>query len=358
MPRILLGSATLAAGRGGIAKVARLSGRVIAEAGHDLDAVSFLDSPSTEAPFAFKTARGSKLGFAAQVLWQGRKADLCLYDSLGMARAHPRLFGFRKPYAIWLHGVEAWRDLPPRTLALLHGASRLFSNSHHTLERVSKVHGPLPRARVCHLATETDASPTGGRPAGPLTVLILGRIDAAENYKGHRELIAVWPEVLQKVPDARLLIAGSGSGLSHLEALAAQSRAANSIQFLGHVPERDMDALWRGATLFAMPSRGEGFGLVYVEAMRHGVPVIASTHDAGCEVNREGETGFSVDLNQTGALCARLVQLLTDRELARRMGAAGKARWQTEFSFPAFRSRFQPLLDEWVAECAEPDAKR
>lgn len=358
MPRILLGAATLAAGRGGIAKVARLSGRVIAGAGYELDAVSYLDRPATEAPFPVEAARGSKFGFAARVLQHGRKADLCLYDSLGIARAHPYLFGARKPYAIWLHGVEAWRELPPRTLALLRGASRLFINSHHTLERVSKAHGPLPQARVCQLATETDASPTGGRPAGPPTALILGRIDAGENYKGHRELIAVWPEVLQKVPEARLLIAGSGSGLPHLEAFAARSPAANSIQFLGHVPERDMDALWRGTTLFAMPSRGEGFGLVYVEAMRHGVPVIASTHDAGCEVNREGETGFNVDLDQTGALGMRLVQLLTDRELVRRMGAAGKARWQAEFSFPAFRSRFQPLLDEWVAECAEPDAKR
>ncbi|MBE7183297.1 MAG: glycosyltransferase family 4 protein [Methylobacterium mesophilicum] len=353
MPRILLGAATLAADRGGIARVARLTGRVITETGHRLDAVSYLDGPETGAPFAFAATGASKTRFAAQAHWRGIRADFSIHDSLGIAQAHPRLPGLRKPYAVWLHGIEAWRELSPRSLAVLRGAGRLFVNSRHTLERVTGAHGPLPEARICHLATEEDAAPPCVKRAGPPTVLILGRIDVSEAYKGHRELIDAWPAVLRHVPEARLLVAGGETGLGALMTQARASAAAGAITFLGHVPQPDIDALWHQATLFAMPSRGEGFGLVYAEAMRHGVPVIASRHDAGSEVNRDGETGFSVDLDEPGALAERIARLLSDPVLAGRMGEAARRRWQAEFSYSRFRTRFGALLDEWIGESAK-----
>ena len=105
----------------------------------------------------------------------------------------------------------------------------------------------------------------------------------------------------------------------------------------------------RHTALFAMPSRGEGFGLVYIEAMRHGLPVTASVHDAGQEVNVDGETGYNINLGTPGELPARLIALLKDRDKAAAMGAAGRRRWEDHFRFSAFRDRFLPHLRRWLA---------
>ena len=110
-----------------------------------------------------------------------------------------------------------------------------------------------------------------------------------------------------------------------------------------------MDALWNRASVFAMPSRGEGFGLVYIEAMWRSVPVIASVHDAGQEVNVDGETGFNVSLDRKNELADRLIELLTNADQRRRMGENGLARWREHFRFSRFKDRFLAILDPFVS---------
>lgn len=347
VPRVFLGAATLAPGQGGIASVARTSARVLIGAGHAIAMASYLDdAPVTIAGATSTPAHGSKLRFAAACHRGALTHSHYLYDSAGMARAHPRLPGLRRPYAVWMHGVEAWEPLRPPAEAALRNAGLVLVNSRYTLERYQALHGELPAARVCWLGAETDEEPEpAAADAGPPTVLILARIDAGDSYKGHAELIEAWPQVTAAVPEARLLIAGGGSGLGDIRARAAASPAAASIDILGFVPENEIDALWRRACVFAMPSRGEGFGLVYIEAMRHGLPVIASAHDAGREVNVDGLTGYNVSLDRPGELADRLIRLLGDGALRRRMGAAGHARWREHFRFSAFEQRFRPLFD-------------
>jgi phosphatidylinositol alpha-1,6-mannosyltransferase len=168
------------------------------------------------------------------------------------------------------------------------------------------------------------------------------------SYKGHKELIACWPRVVAAVPDAVLTIAGGGQGLEAYRRLAANSPAAEHIEFTGLVPEAKMEELWAQATVFAMPSRGEGFGLVYIEAMRHGLPVIASVHDAGQEVNLDGETGYNVNLDKPEELPERIIYLLRNPHVAEGLGRNGRKRWADHFRYSAFRARFRPLLREFL----------
>jgi phosphatidylinositol alpha-1,6-mannosyltransferase len=97
-----------------------------------------------------------------------------------------------------------------------------------------------------------------------------------------------------------------------------------------------------------MPSRQEGFGIVYVEAMRHGLPIIASVHDAGQEVNMDQVTGFNIDLDRPGELAERVILLLRDANLAQWMGIAAAARWREHFAWTAFRKRLEPILAEFL----------
>jgi phosphatidylinositol alpha-1,6-mannosyltransferase len=87
---------------------------------------------------------------------------------------------------------------------------------------------------------------------------------------------------------------------------------------------------------------------VYIEAMRHGVPVVASVHDAAPEVNLGGVTGFNVNLDKPDELPERLIFLLKNPDRAAELGNSGQERWRKQFRYSCFRERFIPILREFL----------
>jgi len=179
-------------------------------------------------------------------------------------------------------------------------------------------------------------------------VLIVGRMAASERHKGHEQLIRAWPHVRKYVPDAQLVLVGRGDDRDRLMRLAAEQRANDTIFFAGWVNDATLAEIYRRVSAFALPSHGEGFGLVLIEAMRHALPCVASYSDATREIVVDGETGFLVDHDDGDAICRALVKLLNDPAIRERFGRAGSDRVATLFSFEAFRARFlsaiEPLL--------------
>ena len=347
---VFMACESLAAGNGGICRVARLMARVIGEevqAGRiTASALSLNDNQSgVEWMLPMTVARGVR----ARYVWEVQKAALIhshfIYDFVGMARAHCRIPILRRPFLTWMHGIEVWEGTRADRIAWARRADVLVSNSAYTRDRADRAFGGFARARVCWLGTETD-DPLPPHPAssGPPTVLLMGRFDADGGYKGHRELVECWPKVVSAVPDARLLFVGRGPGVSVIQQLAAQSTVGSHIEFRGFVPEEELDSVWAETNVFAMPSRGEGFGLVYIEAMRHGLPVVASVHDAAPEVNLNGVTGFNVNLDMPDELPHRIILLLKNPERRAEMGRQAQERWRGHFRYTCFRARFLPLL--------------
>jgi phosphatidyl-myo-inositol dimannoside synthase len=348
--RVFLGGATFGAGHGGIARVARLSARSIVRGGGDLAMAGLLDRGGLAvAGLPCQPAYGSKVYFALLCQKAAMSRGVFVYDSAGIARAHPRVFSSGKQVAVWIHGLEAFEGMRSDYLAAVRRADLVLVNSHYTLARHEQIHGPLPQARVCWLATEQDELPHApARFDGPPSVLIVGRIDAGEGWKGHDELLTCWPDVVGAIPGARLVIAGSGTGLEALGARVRASAVAANIDVLGFVAEDRMPELFAGAHVFAMPSRQEGFGITYIEAMRYGLPVIASLQDAGQEVNVDGVTGFNVDRHRLDDLRDRLIALLGNTDRAVELGAAGRVRWQEHFRFSRFADRFGAHWSEFT----------
>lgn len=348
MANVFLGSATLRAGNGGIARVARLMDRILAEemAADRLKAraASYLDCNLPDVRLPLKTACGSRLRFLGQVHKAALSSTHFLYDSISVARAHCWMPLLRRPCLAWIHGIEVWEMARGDHLRCVRRADVSIANSAYTRERADRLHGGFRDLPICWLGTETDEATAlppleDRRP----TVTILARLDET-SYKGHNELIDCWPRVVAAVPDARLLIVGAGPGRNELQRKGAASPVAEHIHFTGFVAEEDMAKVWDETTVFAMPSRGEGFGLVYIEAMRQGLPVIASIHDAAPEVNLEGVTGYNVDLDKPDELPERIVYLLKNPDEAAILGRNGRQRWREHFNYSAFKRRFLPIL--------------
>lgn len=349
-PGVFLGYHSLSAGNGGIARVARLMARVVTEevAAGSVRALLLGDAEAPpDLPMPVELAHNSKIRFVWASLLARRACRHFLFDGCHLAQAHALPPLRRMPMMTFIHGVEIWEQTKPGYVASARRASLLLANSQFTLQRTEALHGSLPRARVCWLATEADTRPELPAARNRPQVLIVGRLEHGR-YKGHRELIACWPQVVAAVPGAILCIIGQGPDGPELQRLVAGSPVREQICFRGYVLEAEMDQAFRQAQVFAMPSRGEGFGLVYIEAMRHGLPVIASRHDAAPEIVRDGETGYTVDLDCPGELAERLIYLLREPDVAARMGRVGQQQWEQHFRFSSFRERFRPLLREFL----------
>ena len=346
---VLVAAQYFAHGSGGIADVARLSASALL-ARADTSALACMEaSDFTSEGVPVRGFAGARTRFLASLAWRARRASHVLFDFAGTARAQPLLLGSRARTALWVHGCEAWRDPPAKYVNAIRRADLLLVNSLHTRTRAAAAIGESRDVRICALATASDESPAHIGPSdGPPVVLLLGRIDEAL-AKGHDVLVDIWPKIAEAVPGARLVFAGGGTRVEAVRALASASPAAASIEVLGHVAEADLDALWRRASLFAMPGFEEGFGLVYAESMRRGLPVIASLEDAGQEVNEDGVTGHNISIRAKAEMTDAIVALLRDPDRARAMGLAGNARWARLYRRSCFNERFLAATQEFLA---------
>lgn len=303
---------------------------------------------------------GSRARFVARVAAAqvARRVDWLFFAHLGTARAQGVVpAAVRRPYAVFVHGVEAWDPaLSHDRKSALRGAALRVANSEFTARRVAVTHPEVGAVVACRLALLDVEPPVAhgsnldedGRALlsrlGERVVLITGRMSSSERYKGHDELIESWPTVIDEHHDAQLVVVGGGDDVARLAEKARAAGVGESVLFAGRVSDALLAALYARAAAFAMPSRGEGFGLVYLEAMRAGLPCIASTDDAAAEVVLHGETGLLTRQRDRAGLAAALVTLLDDRAYAGALGRAGRARFLAEFAYDRFRDRLALIL--------------
>jgi phosphatidylinositol alpha-mannosyltransferase len=180
------------------------------------------------------------------------------------------------------------------------------------------------------VARFAGAQPLPGRPAGP-TVVFLGRLD--EPRKGLAVLLEALPELVRLVPDVRLLVAGPGDADDVRAAVPRSLR--DRVELLGRVSDEDKPRVFASGHVYCAPNtHGESFGIVLVEAMAAGTPVVASDLEAFRRVLRDGEAGVLVPVRDPGALARALGDLLHDEPRRARLAAAARTAveaydWQT-----------------------------
>ena len=368
MSRPGLAAITLDPKGGGVAAVSRLLWRIFEEHwGPDARLYTLVDEARPTG--SLDSSTGARLRFGARLARAQalHECDWILYTHLSVAKVQSFVPApIRRPYGVFLHGIEAWRPLPDELEAVLKGAALRVANSAFTAERVQSVHPGIGEVLPCLLALGNEklwANCSNDQIAwelGDRAVILVARMSASERYKGHDQLIAAWPAVVARVPDARLVFVGEGDDVPRLKGLVRAAGIPPSVIFTGFVPEAALTALYRHAAVFAMPSRGEGFGLVYLEAMAERLPCIGAIEDAAGEVIVDGATGFLVPQSDREALTERLVRLLTDESLRRRMGDAGQRRVHDRFTYGAFSRRvlsiigshFEPADSSWRRDVA------
>ncbi len=298
-----------------------------------------------------KIAR-SKFGALALALQQRWRADTILVWHLHLLRLIPF---FRLPSArvvVFLHGIEAWQRHDWLTRRLLCSVDLFLSNSAYTWQRFVACRSSLPAAahHVVHLGIDSvlaeESAPSGEVPA----ILMLSRLSRSEDYKGHREMITAWPRVLAQIPNAELWIAGQGDLQVDLEAMVRALRLTHYVRFFGWVTDEQKADLLRRCWGFALPSRAEGFGLVYLEAMRVGRPCLVSSFDAGREVVNPPEAGLSVHPHDPLALTDAICRLLTPSQEWQQWSRQARRRYERYFTAAHFQQRLVEAI--WASATA------
>jgi phosphatidylinositol alpha-1,6-mannosyltransferase len=170
--------------------------------------------------------------------------------------------------------------------------------------------------------------------------------------KGQDTLVSAWPQVQRAVPGAALLLVGGGPYRDRLRREVDRLGLGNDVVLTGSIPSIELPLHYAAGDVFAMPCRTrnhgldvEGLGIVYLEASATGLPVVAGDSGGAPDAVRAGETGYVVRGGDVDAVAGRLSELLLDRELASRMGRAGRAWVETDWRWDLVGRRLRELLD-------------
>jgi glycosyltransferase involved in cell wall biosynthesis len=332
-------------GRDGISRLARLVVGTFDEV-----TVLALHEPSSVTRFGRAEVRGAggrSWRFVAAALQRAASADrhtTVIVTHLHLAPAALAFTARGASLAAMLCGVEAWKPLHRVQRAALDRATRLIAISNFTRDNFKKAnpHFAARAVDVCHLGVES-LSGADHADAGPPSALIVGRMAGDERYKGHDPLLEIWRDVTAAVPGAVLRIVGDGDDRSRLEHEAASLNLGDQVVFLGGLDEDELHREYERCTAFVMPSRDEGFGFVFVEAMRAARACIGS-RGAASEIIVDGETGVLVEPGNRAQLLQGVVRMLRDRAATEAMGARGRARFLQLYTEERFRHRFTALL--------------
>jgi phosphatidylinositol alpha-1,6-mannosyltransferase len=218
-----------------------------------------------------------------------------------LAAALATLVGAR----LWVqvHGIETWQSPSDLHRRSIEAATLVTSVSRYTRRSLLKWVGIEP-TRVKVLPNTVDACfRPGPKPSYLLeqyavrerkVLLTVSRLVSAERYKGHDRVIRVLPRVLLDQPDTIYIIVGDGDDRPRLEALAQECGVADKVCFAGRVAPEKLPDYFRLADALLMPSTGEGFGIVFLEAMACGIPVIGGNQDGSLDALADGELGSTV----------------------------------------------------------------
>ena len=239
---------------------------------------------------------------------------------------------------LFLHGIEAWRGSGPFRRRLLKSVDHFLVNSAYTWNRFVECHSAS--AGTAHSIVPLGfGSPAASAPPNRNALVMVSRLTRADAYKGHREIISAWPRVVRDAPDAELWIVGDGDLRAELQELAFRCGTIDRIRFLGSLSETDKTDAIAASRGLLMPSRAEGFGLVYLEAMRLGRPCLVSNCDAGREVVNPPECGIAVDPTDQHALVDAVRRLLAQGDEWQSWSVAARARYESLYTEAHFQDR-------------------
>jgi phosphatidyl-myo-inositol dimannoside synthase len=307
---------------GGIEKVCRILGKALYEESIENDGLLQVGSMYDKQQHAWNNPyfpaenfRGygvNKVRFIHEMVRTGIKFDLVILSHINLLPVgwlikklspHTKLF-------LLAHGIEIWYPLGAGKRKWLHRCDKILAVSNYTANKISEMHG-LPSHRVVVLNNCLDPflplpsidkkdkvllHKYGFRETDTI-IMTLTRLSSGERYKGYDKVIEAMAALKLRYPAIKYLIAGryDKNEKAFVENLLKKLKLQNAVVMAGFIAEELLEAYFAMSDIYIMPSRKEGFGIVFIEAMYYGLPVIAGNMDGSVDALLNGELGILVN---------------------------------------------------------------
>lgn len=363
-------------GPGGVQEVGRMTAaaltRIAARKDWSVDILSLNDPAGSHSiDFAGQTisSRGfgrAKLSFVLSSIGSTRVAAKCGPPII--LAAHPNLavpvdlmrrFSQRAKTIVIAHGVEVWKPLRFYRRRALLRADLVLAPSRDTIQKLIDVQGvasdrtrmlawPLSPSFLLLADDPASLAIPSTFPKKGSILLTVGRWASTERYKGADELIRAIPQLWVSVPDIQLVAVGGGDDLPRLREIADNLGLADRVHFLQNLSREEVAACYAHSDVFALPSTGEGFGLVFLEAMAFSKAVVGVATGGTTDLIENGVNGLLVAPNDVGSLAEALSRLLSDQALRSRMGARGAEIVREKYRFGVLEAELENICGDFV----------
>lgn len=255
------------------------------------------------------------------------------------------------PVLLEIYGIDAWQPTRSKLTNVLVRKIDVFIS----ISEITRDHflawSKLPAEKGFLLPNAIHAEQYSPGPKSPellkcydlegkIVLLTLGRLSSEEQYKGFDEVMEALPEIAQLVPNIAYLIIGKGDDQKRLEEKSHALGVADRVVFTGYIREDEKADHLRLADAYVMPSQGEGFGFVFLEALACGIPCIGSTLDGSREALRNGQLGLLVDPNSPDQIKHAILKTLSIEK--------GIPPGLDYFAFTNFSSRLHQIIDTFI----------
>jgi len=227
-----------------------------------------------------------------------------------------RLLGI--PYWVIAHGVEVWDIKSPLIIHALKNANQILAVSEYTRQRLIKEQNiPPDQVKILYNTFNRfnfDIAPKKlnllhqyNIKSDAKILLTVARLFASEQYKGYDSMLHTLPKIRQKIPNIHYILVGKGTDLARLQKLVNDLALTDCVTFAGFIPDAELADYYNLCDLFVMPSKREGFGIVYLEAMACGKAALGGNQDGALDALGYGELGILVDPDDHNMIAEQVV---------------------------------------------------
>ncbi len=311
----------------------------------------------------FKTANGSKLIFVILSFFNAFKSDILFlgHINLSITAVLVKLFSPKTKIVVITHGIDVWSDLSFMKKRALKTADKIIAVSNFTKQKIINKH-KIPKDKIIVFPNTIDPYfpqiKTFEKPQYLLKryqinpnrpiILTVARLSAQEGYKGYDKVLDALPKITDRFPDVLYLIVGKYDKQEkhRLDKIINNLNIKNHVFFTGFVDEKELTDYFKLGDVFIMPSKNEGFGIVFIEALACGLPVIAGNVDGSIDALDNGNFGKLINPDNIDAISSALIG-----ELERNIAENDTAKFNRQktvfekFGFSQYKKNLQSLLN-------------
>lgn len=361
MPKILFLTLRIFSATGGIEKMNRIIGMALFDSGYGLKIFSSHDKEKCHNKYfpsaTLSVFNADKIRFTLKSIREGIKNNIVIISHINLLTIgyFIKILSPRTKLILFAHGIEIWKPLSSFKKKMLSKCDRVFSVSHFTADTIKQRAYVTDKQSVvlnnCLDPFIKKENPgiksTGllsryGLTESNFILLTVTRLNSEEKYKGYDIVLKSLQRLIKKYPQLHYVIVGKydTSEKERVDKMISSMSLAHAVTITGYIPDEELQTHYHLADLYIMPSAGEGFGIVFIEAMFYGLPVVAGNKDGSVDALLNGKLGQLVDPGSVEEIMLAIEKVINNRQ---DFIPDNNLLMQT-FSYSGYKSNLQELI--------------